>query len=111
MKLIGEVLGRQVIGFDELVTTVTEVEAVVDRKPLGYLYLDSPSNCLPFTPAHLVNGRGLLGSAIQIPVGEAQNINRRQQFLKALADYFWKSLSREYLMSSASITLMSAKAI
>ena len=93
-----KVLGREVIGYDELVTTVTEVEAVVNCRPLGYLYLDSPSDCLPLTPAHLVNGRGLLGSAVSIPVEAAQNINRRQQFLKSLVDYFWTIWSRDYLI-------------
>ena len=66
-----KVLGRQVIGYDELVTTVTEVEAVLNWRPLGYLYLDSPSDCLPLTPAHLFNGRGLLGSAVSISVEAA----------------------------------------
>ena len=93
-----KVLGRQVIGYDELVTTVTEVEAVVNCRPLGYLYMDSPSDCLPLTPAHLVNGKGLLGSAVSIPVEAAQNINRRQQFLKSLVDYFWTIWTRDCLI-------------
>ena len=52
-------LGRIVIGYDELVTVVTEVEAVVNinSRPLGYLLVNDPSEYLPLKPSHLLNGR------------------------------------------------------
>ena len=91
-------LGRNVIGYDELVTVVTEVETVVNSRPLGYLYMDDPSECLPLTPSHLVNGRSLLGSAVEFPENSLQSIQRRQQFLKTLVDQFWVMWSKEYLI-------------
>ena len=90
-------LGRNVIGHDELVTVVTEVEAVVNCRPLGYLYLDDLSECIPLTPSHFVNGRSLLGSVVEIPENSLQSIQRRQQFLKTLVDQFWAVWSKECL--------------
>ena len=90
-------LGRNVIGYDELVTVVTEVEAVVNSRSLGYLYMDDPSDSLPLTPSHLVNG-SLLGSAVEFPESSLQSIQRRQQFLKTMVDQFWAVWSKEYLI-------------
>ena len=91
-------LGRNVIGYDELVTVVTEVEAIVNSRPLGYLYMDDPSECLPLTPSHLIIGRSLLGSAVEVPENSLRSIQRRQQFMKTLVDQFWAVWSKEYLI-------------
>ena len=97
-ETLRKALGRNVFGYDELVTVFTEVEAVVNSRPLGYLYMDDPSECLPLTPSHLVNGRSLLGSAVEFPESSLQSIQRRQQFLKTLVDQFWAVWSKEYLI-------------
>ena len=84
-----KVLGRNNIGYDELVTAVTEVEAVVNSRPWSYLYMDHPSERLPLTPSHLLHGRSLLGSAVSFPENSRQSVQKRQQFLKTLVDQFW----------------------
>ena len=106
-ETLRKVLGRQVIGYDELLTAVVEVEAVVNSRPLGYLYMDDPSECLPLTPSHLVNGHSLLGSAIKIPESECETINRRQRFLKTLTDEFWAKWSKEYIIELMQHTQLS----
>ena len=99
-------LGRNVIGYDELVTVVTEVEAVVNSRPVGYLFMVEPSECLPLTPSHLVNSRSLLGSAVDIPESSLQSIQRRQQVLKTLVDQFWAVWSKEYLIELDSFSIL-----
>ena len=91
-------VGRNNIGYDELVTAVTEVEAFVNSRPLSYLYMDHPSECLPLTPSHLLHGKSLLRSAVSCPENSKQSVQKRQQFLKTLVDQFWGIWSKEYLI-------------
>ena len=51
-RLIGSVK-RCLKKFPDIVTMVTEVEAVLNSRPLTYLYLDIEDN-LPLTPAHFL---------------------------------------------------------
>ena len=53
-----KVLGRARLTFDELSTILVEIEAVLNSRPLTYLYLDEIEE--PLTPSHLVIGRRLL---------------------------------------------------
>ena len=99
-------LGGNVIGYDELVTEVTEIEAVVNSRPLGYLYMDEPSECLPLTPTHLVNGRSLSGSAVEILESSLQSIRRRQQFLKTLVDQFLAVGSIEHVIELRQLSIL-----
>ena len=48
-------LGRSKLSFDELTTILVEVEAVLNSRPLTYLYSDDVEE--PLTPSHLVIGR------------------------------------------------------
>ena len=59
-------LGRSKLSFDELTTIFAEVEAVLNSRPLTYLYSDDVEE--PLTPSHLVIGRRLL----TLPVGPLQ---------------------------------------
>ena len=47
-------LGRSKLSFDELTTILVEVEAVLNSRPLTYLYSDDVEE--PLTPSHLVIG-------------------------------------------------------
>ena len=51
-------LGRSKLSFDELTTILVEFEAVLNSRPLTYLYSEDVEE--PLTPSHLVIGRRLL---------------------------------------------------
>lgn len=61
-RLVGSVkrclkmsLGKTLLSFPDIVTMVTEVEAVLNSRPLTYLYPDIEDNP-PLTPAHFLCG-------------------------------------------------------
>ena len=63
---MNKTLGRSRLSFDELTTILVEVEAVLNSRPLTYLYSDDVEE--PLTPWHLVIGQRLL----TLPVGPLQ---------------------------------------
>ena len=50
-------VGRTNLNFDELQTTVVEIEAIVNARPITYVYDDDESVSTPLTPSHLIHGR------------------------------------------------------
>ena len=51
-------IGWAKLNYDELVTAVTEAEAVINSRPLSYISSDNLDGLL--TPAYLLTGRRLL---------------------------------------------------
>ena len=51
-------VGRASLSFDELHTTLVEIESVLNSRPLTYLYSDDLEE--PLTPSHLILGRRIL---------------------------------------------------
>ena len=46
-----KVLGRATLGFDELNTILVEIEAVINSRPITYVYDDEESISYPLTPS------------------------------------------------------------
>ncbi|XP_006822846.1 uncharacterized protein LOC102808814 [Saccoglossus kowalevskii] len=67
---IKKVLGRSYIMFDELRTLLTEVENVLNDRPLTYVSSDVEDNA-PLSPSHLLHGRPLTS----LPHGEDGPLN------------------------------------
>ena len=51
-------IGNANLSYNELLATVTEVEAVINSRPLSYVTPDDLEE--PLTPSHFLNGRHLL---------------------------------------------------
>ena len=95
-------LGRSKLSFDELTTILVEVEAVLNSRPLTYLYSDDVEE--PLTPSHLVIGRRLL----TLPVGPLQiddwdfgdhlTATKRSRYLADRIQHFRRRWQREYLV-------------
>jgi hypothetical protein len=99
------ILGRTNISYETLQTVVTEVEAVMNDRPLTYVSSES-SDAEPLTPAHLLYGRRLTTLSYQ-DVTDTQITNssgsditcitRRARVKKLLIDRFREKWGHEYL--------------
>jgi hypothetical protein len=50
-------IGRATVTYYELATILTEVESVINARPITYVYDDEESVSYALTPSHLINGR------------------------------------------------------
>ncbi|XP_068671053.1 uncharacterized protein [Montipora foliosa] len=86
------------LNYDELSTTLVEVEAVLNPRPLTYVYDEFKE---PLTPSHLVTGRRTLSMpsknySIDVPHTQ-QALSTRAKFLQSILYHFWIRWRAEYL--------------
>jgi len=91
-----KILGNSTLTFKGLYTTLTQVKAVLNSRPLIPLS-SSPEDYDCLTPSHFLIGRRLTSlpdpSLSDIPIGKLT----RYQHLQMLLQHFWKRWSCEYL--------------
>ncbi|CAL9695893.1 unnamed protein product [Knipowitschia caucasica] len=89
------VLKDQTVPEPVLMTTLVEVEGIMNSKPLGYLSSDA-SDPDPVTPNLLLMGRH--DASLPQAVYDPGDLGRRRwRHSQALADHFWLSFTRHYL--------------
>ena len=99
-----KVVGRARLTLDELTTLMTEVEGVINSRPLSYVSSNDTEE--PLTPAHLICGRRLLSLPDSIcytdPEEEygisREHLTRRSLHLNKLVSDFWNRWQAEYLL-------------
>ena len=84
-------------------TVLMEVEAVLNSRPLTYVYAEDVEEPL-IMPSHLLIGRRLLTLPDTEQRGEGQSstqetITKRARYQRTLADHFWTRWHKEYLLS------------
>ena len=84
--------------FEELTTLLTQIEAVLNSRPLVPLPSDD-DGIEALTPGHFLIGRPL--ESIPDPSSSygSLSILRRWHLVQALVRHFWKRWSREYLVT------------
>ena len=98
-------VGRTNFSFDELLTAVVEIEAVINSRPLSYI--SSTDYEEPLTPSHLVVGRRHLNLPDYLghvcdPGDEdievnASQLTKRVKHLATILNHFWRRWRSEYL--------------
>ena len=86
------------VDYEELETILIDIEAVINSRPLCYVYEDEVAE--PLTPSHLIYGRRLKGRETQ-PTSQIlpddNSPSKRVRYLNRLLDNFWERFQAEYL--------------
>ena len=97
-RCLRKTIGQAKLTHDELLTALTEVEMIVNSRPLSYLSTEDIEE--PLTPSHLLIGRRVFN----LPDGDLhcgliegndmefthESLNRRMDHLNKTLNYFWK---------------------
>ena len=104
-RCLRKLIGRAHFSHDELLTAVTEIEAVINSRPLSYVSGDDLEE--PLTPSHLLVGRRILNLPDHIgylcnPDDEdfsvdSVQLTRRVKYLNNTLNHFWSRWRTEYL--------------
>ncbi|XP_063981496.1 uncharacterized protein LOC135164771 [Diachasmimorpha longicaudata] len=96
-------IGEDLLTFEELTTLLTQVEAVLNSRPLEPL-TDDPDDCSALTPGHFLIGQA--PTTLPEPSLENLNISRlsRWQLIQQKLQGFWKRWSTGYLQRLQAIS-------
>ena len=90
-----KVIGLQRLSFEEFLTILNQIEAVLNSRPL-YPMSSDPNDPTPLTPAYFLIGESLLTlSSADIQV----STNVRYRLLQNMIKDFWKVWKRDYLIT------------
>jgi hypothetical protein len=97
-----KVLGRSFVTFVVLQTILTEIEAILNDRPLTYVTSDT-LDPEPLTPSHLLHGRRLTELPDNIDTQKvictSSSITKRFRVQRVLVNKFWKKWKFDYLTS------------
>ena len=100
-RCLRKIIGKAKFTFDELLTAVIEVEAVLNSRPLTSTDMEEP-----LTPSHLIAGRriwSLPDHLCRVPEDEEfgsgpELLTKRARHLNRTLDRFWSRWRKEYLV-------------
>lgn len=93
------VLGMTHLTYEEMYTCLTQIEAILNSRPITPLSTD-PSDYCALTPSHFLIGRTTSSVPMQT-VSETANVNllERHRRVDALKLHFWRRFTNEYITS------------
>lgn len=89
-----KVIGQQILSYEELLTVLAQIEALVNSRPLTALSSD-PAEPSALTPAHFLNTAPL--SSLPAPEANSSSLLQRHTLLDKLVQSFWQRWRSEYL--------------
>ncbi|XP_059049911.1 uncharacterized protein LOC131844930 [Achroia grisella] len=90
------VLGNCNLTFEELNTTLTQIEAILNSRPLTPLSTD-PADYTPLTPGHFIIGRPLISlPQPDLRQSTTSNLSRFAR-IEQLRQHFWSRWSKEFV--------------
>uniref|UniRef100_A0A2A4JM97 Uncharacterized protein n=1 Tax=Heliothis virescens TaxID=7102 RepID=A0A2A4JM97_HELVI len=90
------VLGLCNLTYEELYTTLVQVEAILNSRPLTPLS-SNPEDLMPLTPGHFIIGRPLTSLPTIDITDHSTNSLSRFQRIEKLRQQFWRRWSKEYI--------------
>ena len=90
-----KVLGKARLSYDEMETSLIEVESIINSRPLTYLYSDDITE--PLTPSHLMFGRNIHVRRTSPDEICEINLGNRAQYIQRTISLFWKQFYNSYL--------------
>ena len=90
------VVGTHRLTYEELNTILTQVEAILNSRPLTPLSVDA-NDLHPLTPGHFLVGGPLLALPEPLAAKDSQTPSKRFELLRALHHDFWQRWRKEYL--------------
>ncbi|EFA08484.1 hypothetical protein TcasGA2_TC006136 [Tribolium castaneum] len=90
-----KVIGTQILTYEEFTTVITQIEALLNSRPLCTLSSD-PNEPLALTPAHFLTGTPLQSLPIQ-NLDMSTNLVTRKELLDQILQTYWKRWHMEYL--------------
>jgi len=86
----------RILTYEEYVTLLTEIEAILNSRPLTPLSSD-PTDLSVLTPSHFLIGDSLILPAQKDCLGVSENRLTRWQLVQKLSQQFWERWQAEYL--------------
>lgn len=99
------ILGCTSLDAEGLMTTLCEVEAIINSRPLTYLE-DDPNEMQALTLAHFLLGKEAIAMPESGPTVETSThaeLQRRTQYRKGLSMELWRRWKRAYLLQLRSV--------
>ena len=101
-KCLRKSVGRSTLSFDQLNTLLVEIEAIINSRPLMYVYPDSEGVSYALSPSHLIHGRCLTttpNSEHYEVVSTHNSLVHRNKQQKHLRNQFLCLWRKTYLLS------------
>ena len=105
-RCLRKMIARAKFSYDELLTAITEVEMIINSRPLSYVSPDDLEE--PLTPSHLLVGRRLLSLPDNLCYCRDVDdddfevnpsyLNKRLKYLNNILNQFWRRWRTEYLL-------------
>ena len=95
-RCLRKTIGRARLTYDELLTSITEAEMILNSRPISYVSADDTEEAL--TPSHLLHGCRIL--SLPGPIGDidetddgdqgSPDLSRRLKHLEKTMSDFWR---------------------